>query len=66
MLSSKLLLISAIAVAVVGSTLAVSSLYASASDKVERVVNGGRFLTGPSAGGFAAGILIMYLTTLLI
>ena len=28
--------------------------------------SGGRFLTGPTAGGLAAGMLIMYLTTLLI
>ena len=28
--------------------------------------SGGRFLTGPNAGGLAAGMLIMYLTTLLI
>jgi zinc transporter ZupT len=34
--------------------------------KFIRRSSGGRFLTGPVAGGIAAGMLIMYLTTLLI
>jgi len=40
----RLLLISAMAVALVGSTLAVSSLYVSAQDNREKVVNGGHGL----------------------
>jgi len=42
--SPKLLLISAIAVALVGSTFTVSSFYASAQDNGEKVVNGGHGL----------------------
>lgn len=44
MFSTKLLLISAVGVALVGSTFAISSLYVSAQDNGEKIVNGGHGL----------------------